>query len=91
MHSAHTYISNFHISVYRSAHFKLILRGHVVAKVFAVTVPEIEDVDHFSWSTFNTFKYHIVILLIRQVKFHNLKHLVFHSIFKSLLTKLTLE
>ena len=46
---------------------------------------------NFGRSTFDTLKYHIVILLIRQVEFHNLKHLVFHSIFKSLLAKLTLE
>jgi hypothetical protein len=46
---------------------------------------------NFGWSTFNTLKYHIVILLIGQVKFHNLEHLVFHPIFKSLLAKLALE
>ena len=46
---------------------------------------------NFGWSTFNTLKYHIVILLIRQVKFHNLEHLVFHPIFKCLLAKLALE
>lgn len=91
VHPRYTDVRDFHISFNRSSHPEFIFLFKFFIGFFAriIALTKIENMNNFCRCALNRLKYHVFILIIRQVKLHDLKHSILHAVFKCLLAEFT--